>query len=154
MAPIAFKVENAVATAKEIEAMGERAITAVDKALTSGALKIAGRMVKLVQKGSRTGREYTRGGVTHKASAPGEPPKSDTGFLASHIIPTKTKRRGSVVEASVVVKVKYAGWLEEGTKNEDGSVKMAARPFVEPSVELERPGIREAISKAIRKALR
>lgn len=155
MAPIKFKVENAVATAKEIEAFGPAILKAVDKALTRGALKIAGRMVKLIQKGSRTGRDYRRpGGAIHKASAPGEPPKSDTGFLASHIIPAKTKVSGTLVVAEVIVSVNYAGWLEEGTKAEDGSVKMAARPFVSPSFDLEAPGINKDVSKAIRQALR
>lgn len=148
MAPIRFKVVNADKIAKEFGAKGPAVARALDGVVKRGALRVANRMVKMVQRGSRTGRTYIRaGGATHQASAPGEPPKSDTGFLASHIRPTTTKVRGNAVESSVIVSDSKAGFLEDGTSN------MKARPFVEPSFQLELPAIRRDAALSIRKAL-
>ena len=148
MAPIRFKVVNADKIAKEFGAKGPAVARALDGVVKRGVLRVANRMVKMVQRGSRTGRTYKRpGGATHQASAPGEPAKSDTGFLASHIRPTTTKVRGTTIEGSVIISDSKAGFLEEGTAN------MKARPFVEPSFELERPAIRLDAKRSIRKAL-
>ncbi len=35
--------------------------------------------ISLIQNGEKTGRIYRRRGIEHQASAPGEPPASDTG---------------------------------------------------------------------------
>jgi len=89
------------------------------------ANSIRNEAVKLVQSGSRSGRTYKRGGVTHQASAPGEPPKTDTGALMRSIRVEHTPGSGT---ARVVVGAKYAAELEFGTK------KMAPRPFLRPAI--------------------
>lgn len=72
---------------------------------------------------------YTRKGQpknkVHFVSSSGFPPAIQTGNLANRIIPYK----GEGYAMCYVDNVKYAKWLEEGTK------KMEARPFFAPAVE-------------------
>lgn len=68
----------------------------------------------------RTGRVYRRGGVTHKASAPGEPPAPDTGYLLNSI---RTEYDTAELLGRVIFGANYAQHLEYGT------VKMARRPY-------------------------
>jgi len=78
------------------------------------------------QKG--TGRNYTRGGVTHTASIAGQPPATDQGNLANNItIDISTKSNGSVV-GQIISSAPYSKELEFGTTN------MEARPFMQPAL--------------------
>ena len=74
----------------------------------------------------RTGEVYTVDGKTETRSAPGEPPKTDGGMLASSI----THPRFSVdrLEAIVSAEAPYAADLEQG------SSKMAKRPYMVPAL--------------------
>lgn len=84
------------------------------------------RAVDKILKGSKTGRIYRRRGVAHQASAPGQPPASDTGRLVN-------SRRVDVFEeqlrARLTFSTAYAAPLEFGT------VKMEPRPFLRNSLE-------------------
>lgn len=148
MAPIKFKVVGARNIAAELVAFGPKIVSETDAAAKKGALRVANRIVKLLSKGSRSGRLYIRpGGRTHRASAAGEPPKSDSGFLAKSVKATTTKAGESVVSASVIISASYAGFLEKGTS------KMAPRPYVAPSFALEAPAITRDMARAIKRAL-
>lgn len=106
------------------------------KVVAYGLQEIRGIAVKGILAGNKTGRTYTRGGVTHTASAAGEYPASDTGFLASniHVVRSTTGLSGAVES-----RANYSEFLEFGTS------KMAARPFLQPSAEEVRPKIRRKI---------
>ena len=70
---------------------------------------------------------------THTASAAGEPPASDTGYLVNNIyLDIDTDGLGASVES----RAEYSSFLEFGTS------KMAARPFMQPALEENRPKIR------------
>lgn len=71
------------------------------------------------------GREYQRGNVTHRASAPGDSPAVDSGRLRASI---GVQKRGEG-HYRVGTNVEYAPLLEFGTR------KMAPRPFMRPAVE-------------------
>ena len=85
---------------------------------------------------NKSGTTYTRGGVSHTASAAGEYPANDTGYLASNINvqPSTTGLSGSVESGA-----NYSAHLEFGTS------KMAARPFMQPSAEQVRPKLRRKL---------
>ena len=70
---------------------------------------------------------------THTASADGQPPSSDTGFLASNIVVNLNKQK---LEVDVESKASYSIHLEFGTQN------MKARPFMFPALEKNKPKIR------------
>ena len=144
---IRIEVTNEKAVAKALERQSPKVVAAMDGVIKRATLRVANRIIKTLNKGTRSGRKYSRpGGTTHTASAPGEPAKSDTGFLANHVKPTVTKVSGVAVSSSVVISAKYAEFLEFGTAN------MRARPFVGPSFELERPAIRRDAIQSLKKA--
>ena len=101
-----------------------------------GLQEIRSTAVKGILTGNKTGETYTRGGITHTASAAGEFPANDTGYLASniHVVRSPTGMSGSVES-----RANYSAALEFGTS------KMAARPFLQPSVEEVRPKVRRKI---------
>jgi HK97 gp10 family phage protein len=148
MAPLRLVVVNADAVAKELGKFGPKAAAALEGVVKRGAIRIANRIVRTLQKGSRSGRRYPRGGGNvHVASAPGEPPKSDTGFLAKQVKPSATRVRGVVISSSVIISAKYSEFLEFGTS------KMKARPFVRPAFKLEAPFIQRDAVKTLRRVL-
>jgi HK97 gp10 family phage protein len=81
--------------------------------------------ISLILNPPKTGRIYRRRGVEHQASAPGEAPASDTGFLASSIT---TKYDASKLSGQVVVGAAYGPHLEYGTQT------MEPRPFLRPAI--------------------
>lgn len=82
----------------------------------------------------------------HQASAPGEAPANDEGNLAASI----HTEHVSDLASEVVVGAAYGDALEHGT--EDG--KIAPRPFMEPSVEAERPIFEQAMGAVLQRAAR
>ena len=77
---------------------------------------------KILQTGPKTGREYRRpGGRIHIASADGEAPAVDTGFLINSIQTMRT----SETSAEITIAAEYAEVLEFGKE----------RPFVRPAID-------------------
>lgn len=102
--------------------------TITDLVTDTHALAVAG-----IQRGPKSGVTYRRGGVTHRASAPGQYPASDTGRLASSVrmeMPQPGNLTGRVGTA-----VNYGPHLEFGTS------RMAARPWLMPSFERAKIGV-------------
>lgn len=79
------------------------------------------RWVDLITKEEKSGRVYRRRGVAHQASAPGEPPASDTGTLLNSrridLIPER-------IAARMTITAKHGSYLENGTR------RMEPRPSV------------------------
>lgn len=123
----------------------------VIKEYSSDAQQLVGRAANLVRntavdsilQGAKSGVTYSLYNPrrTHTASAAGEPPASDTGFLASNIT---TVIDGDGLGASVESRADYSTFLEFGT------TKMAARPFMHPAVEENRPKIRRLAGQMVK----
>lgn len=78
------------------------------------------------------GRSYKKpAGGTYTASLPGQPPAMRTGTLMRSWRPFVHGQYNPVLEGGTF----YAGYLEDGTS------KMAARPFVDKIVEMSEPEI-------------
>lgn len=77
---------------------------------------LADEIIHTISTGHRSGRVYK----THIASAPGEPPISDTGALANSVVNS---------DESVSINAPYAILLEQGTR------KMAPRPYIQRSID-------------------
>lgn len=97
--------------------------------LQRGVDRVESTVIVGLHGGPKSGATYTRRSVTHKASAAGQYPATDTGFLASNISSSLDKKRkiGRVTSSA-----NYSKHLEYGTKD------MAARPFMFPSLEKNR----------------
>lgn len=78
---------------------------------------------------------------THRSSAAGEPPASDTGRLVSNIF---TTFEDNGFTSNIESRVDYSAYLEFGTS------KMAARPFLQPALEENKQKIRKLIRDAVR----
>ena len=102
----------------------------LDKELTNvlrgGGQLIRGEAIRSIQTGPKSGRTYEKYNPrrTHKASAPGQAPASDTGNLVSQIM-SVADGKNTLVESSA----EYSKFLEFGTS------KMLPRPFLFPASE-------------------
>ena len=119
--------------------LNDRAKKAVFTAMARLAINIQREAVVSILSGDKSGHTYKHGSIEHRASAPGEAPASDTGYLASHIQITMDKGKG---EVCVIAKADYAPALEFGTS------KMEARPFLGPAYHKYRPSALEELKHA------
>lgn len=91
-------------------------------------------------------RHKLRGGQLYRASAPGEPPARRTGNLRMHwngqVKSENVSGGGVAVVAELESQEPYAASLENGTS------KMAARPFVEKIKEEATPDIQKIYSES------
>jgi HK97 gp10 family phage protein len=142
-----FRIEGLDKLSKASDRVVAEVDKEVKKALFASA-QYAEKEAKLsIASGQKSGRTYQRGTVTHRASAPGEAPASDTGRLINSISSHLNSVKG--LESFVVAGrgiVKYARMLEFGT------AKMAARPFMFPAFEKSKEWIQERLNKAVRTA--
>lgn len=100
-----------------------------------------------VLKGQRSGRVYRKphSKATYTASAPGEPPARRTGDLRMHwngqVKSEGASNGGVAIIAELESQESYAGYLENGTS------KMAARPFSDKIKEEAMPEIQRIYSE-------
>lgn len=101
----------------------------ITKGIQDGLMALAlmgqGHAQKSILKGPKSGAIYKRGKITHQASAPGEAPANDTGFLAANIKAEMTE----ALTASIISQAPYSVHLEYGTRH------MEPRPFLRPAGE-------------------
>jgi HK97 gp10 family phage protein len=112
-----------------------------------GAEDIRRHAITSIQAKESTGETYKRGNIKHVASAPNNPPNTDTGRLVQSI---GVNFEQSKMEAIVGTNLKYGRFLEVGTK------KISPRPWLFPAFEAHKEKIRRtvqgALSKSIKKA--
>lgn len=99
-----------------------------------GANMVRNTAVKSIQQHQSQGAIYGN----HTASTAGNPPNSDTGYLASNIF---VKKDNNGEGASVESRADYSEALEFGTS------KMGARPFLQPALEENRRKIIQMYAK-------
>ena len=109
----------------------------VTRNLRRASLIVEGEAKQSIQRGTKTGKIYKRRSITHQASAPGQAPASDTGFLVSNITSTAPTNVMKNIEVNVISKAPYSKFLEFGTRN------MEARPFLQPALEKNRRKIKQ-----------
>lgn len=104
------------------------------------AQNIRTHAIKSIQRGTKSGIEYQKYSPrrTHRASAAGEAPATDTGRLANSI---QADIQGK--QATVFTNLEYAPWLEFGTQ------KIEPRPFMVPAMKKERPKFEQRLSRIV-----
>lgn len=114
-----------------------------------GAVKIEGDAKTLIQRGSRTGvtTKSTKGGRAHKASAAGEPPKTDSGQLVRNIT-SEVKRGGKSATVGSRTPAPHGLFLEFGTTH------ISPRPWLRPTYTKNIPFINKTFKKNAKLALR
>lgn len=122
---------------------------ALAEEIVAGTESIREEAISLILDTPKTGRTYRRRGTIHQASAPGEPPASDTGRLVNAIttdyrLPSMRARGGArELRGRVIARSQYALFLELGTQ------KMQPRPFLRPALANKLPEIRQRILDVI-----
>jgi len=126
---VKVKLSGILADKKTLRKMGDNVEDLLDKEVLMTAVDTANISRKSIQRGIKTGTTYQKYEPrrTHRASAKGEPPATDTGRLVGSI----TQERTGVAEAEVGSTVDYSKFLEFGTRDMD-----------------ERPWLRPALKKA------
>lgn len=121
----------------------EKAKKGIADGLMAVALMAQGEAQKSILRGKKTGRIYKRGKKSHQASAPGEAPANDFGFLSNNI---KADVDYAEITATLRSLAPYSVHLEYGTR------KMAARPFFRPAVENIKPQAKGVIDAYLQAA--
>ncbi len=114
--------------------------------VSRATLMVEGTAKESIQKGG-TGILYEKYKPrrSHRASAPKEPPATDTGFLVSNISMNVKKEPNGVIIGQVISSAPYSEHLEFGTTN------MTARPFMQPALEKNRRKIQALFNQGILK---
>ncbi len=118
----------------------------VKEYVTRGTMMVQNTAKESIMKGG-TGKLYQKYEPrrTHTASAPKQPPASDTGFLASQItMDVDVKPNGTVV-GQIISAAPYSKHLEFGTVN------MTERPFMQPALQKNKRKIEALFKKGILK---
>ena len=144
MTIMTFKFSGIQDATKALEKVKEDLENNMQEILLGGGQLIRGEAIRSIQTGAKSGKTYKRYNPTrtHKASAPGEAPASDTGFLVSNI---RVKDQKDLVQ--VRSEASYSKFLEYGTS------KMLARPFLFPAMEKSKPKIAEVILQKVKQSL-
>ena len=142
---ISVQVKNINEALKKFDTLKEDLVTPFREVINGGAQLIRGEAIKSIQTGPKSGRVYEKYNPrrTHKASAPGEAPASDTGNLVSQIRVKEENKDLIKVESNAT----YSSFLEFGTS------KMLARPFLFPATERSRPKITQAVFNRVKKEI-
>lgn len=121
---------------------GKSADDAIMDAVTDLTLETHANAVSSIQRGPKTGRVYVKSDPsrTHQASAPGEPPATDTGRLVGSI---KMELPQTDATAYVGTKVDYGRDLELGTS------KIRPRPWLLPAFEKAKAGVLRDLRKRV-----
>lgn len=114
----------------EIDTFGPKSRSALQHTANQVSVELVKKSRDMVLDPNKTGRIYRWHGTKHQASAAGEAPANRSGTLLNSI---QAKTNGTTIVFGA--DAPYAKYLEMGTKNEDGTNKMAARPYLEPSIE-------------------
>jgi len=118
------------------EALLARARDGAMRGVTEGIGIVERKAVDLILNTAKTGKLYRRRGVVHQASAPGEPPASDTGNLVNRrridLIPERLAGR-------LTFSALYAVYLQHGT------LHMEPRPWADRALNETEGDVRSAI---------
>jgi len=142
-------IVNAVELQKNLIKLTDVAKEKIQHAVFKSVADVEKDMKLSLTSGAKSGRTYKRYNPKriHKASAPGEAPASDTGYLLNNIS-RKIDPDGMGGEVGTSQSVKYAKMLEYGTS------KMQPRPFLFPALEKNKAKITDRINKAFAFAVR
>mgnify|MGYP003109191431 CR=1 FL=1 len=130
MSQISLKISNLRAFNKKLNrTLNKEVVHGAKGRMQSSVQLVRKTAVESIQRGVKTGETYKKYNPkrTHTASAAGQPPATDTGFLVQNIT-TDVRSQGTKVIGEIIASTPYAKALEFGTR------KMAARPYLNPAL--------------------
>lgn len=122
---VEIEVEGLSELTKQLAALEDDAEEAISDTINMLALRTVRAAKEMIQQGPATGRIYEkyRPRRTHRASAPGEAPMTDTGRLANSIDAELSTK--ALLLATVGTNVEYGRYLQFGTPD------IAPRPWLD-----------------------
>lgn len=140
---MASKSKGLNAHRKRLKALASPAMMReIEKALFAGGQLIESEAKLSISTGSASGQ--SGGKHQHVRSAPGQPPNYETGVLSDNI---ETAKAG-VLRVTVSSNARYAAPLEFGTS------KMAARPYMRPARDKQRPAVKALVEDAMNRIVK
>lgn len=142
-----MSIKNIDSLRQKLQKIKRNVRTQTFSGVVVAAEHLKNEMVETLHNGEKSGKLYKRGNKTHRASAPGEAPATDTGQLARSIRNVYSR---SQISATVGPRsnAPYAKSLEFGTS------KMAARPFVRPTFNKNKEKIKKIIEVEAKKGVK
>ena len=139
---IKFKVSNLKKVLSQLDKLEKDMEIPFQEIVKGGGQFIRGEAIKSIQAGAKSGIVYEKYNPrrSHRASAPGQAPASDTGNLVSKIIVKQKSKNITNVESNA----DYSAFLEYGTS------KMEPRPFMLPAFEKSKKPIINAVLKRVK----
>ena len=140
---VQIKVSNLKKALSQLKTLSKDLEPDFQEVVKGGAQLIRGEAIKSIQTGAKSGIVYEKYNPrrTHRASAPGQPPASDTGNLVSKI----TIRQDGKDKTNVESNADYSAFLEYGTS------KMEPRPFMLPAFEKSKKPIINAVFNRVKR---
>ena len=147
MAGITIKILNESRFKTDLNNKSKTVTNNIIRTINQTANAVRNTAVVSIIQNSRAGAEVTRYSPkrTIRISKAGDPPASDTGYLANQIA---VKIDANGMGADVISNADYSEALEFGT------LKMPARPFMQPALEENRKKFDTNMAKAIRQGLK
>ena len=139
---ITFTVKNIKKVMSQLNKLNKQLEPDFQEIVKGGGQFIRGEAIKSIQSGAKSGIVYEKYNPrrSHRASAPGQAPASDTGNLVSKIIVKQKTKNITNVESNA----DYSAFLEYGTS------KMEPRPFMLPAFEKSKKPIINAVLKRVK----
>jgi len=139
---IKFSVKNIKKVLSQLNKLEKDMEIPFQEIVKGGGQFIRGEAIKSIQSGAKSGIVYEKYNPrrSHRASAPGQAPASDTGNLVSKIIVKQKSKNITNVESNA----DYSAFLEYGTS------KMEPRPFMLPAFEKSKKPIINAVFKRVK----
>ena len=128
---------------RNLNDISKKTLRNLQRAVRISANDVRNEAIDSITSNPRSGGETTRYNPkrTIRISKEGDPPASDTGFLASNI---HLVMDGDQLGASVESRAEYSSFLEFGTR------KMRARPFMQPALEKGKRKYKQLFRKAVK----
>lgn len=135
-----IEMSGILTSRRAMQNLGDELTKRLNDEIARAAVNTANHARSAVQ-GGGSGAVYEKYNPrrTHRASAPGQPPATDTGRLVGSITQERSQAATGALSTFLAgSKVEYAKWLEFGTR------LMDARPFM-------RPALRKARAEFVRR---
>ena len=152
MLNIEVKIKDHDKVQLKLDRMKKNLVPILFQILVDNALKTRNTMIKSMEESPPLGRTYRsrkKGKMWHIASAPGYPPRVDTGDLIASIIPDVREGELEVEVGSIITSPPYPSYLEKGVDPLYGTQLILPRPYAWPALEAVVPEIKNDITKAI-----
>jgi HK97 gp10 family phage protein len=133
---------------RRLEQIPIEARKGIGAALARAVVSMDSYAKEKIQGGARSGRVYRRRSVTHQASAPGEFPKSDMGGSGGLTGSLFFRVAADKLSAIWGTALNYGKYLEFGTS------RMAARPWMRPTLQANEDKISADIQREVSEALK